>query len=300
MPPSVFFYLVSILFTFSACTKKSTPVVTQPSPPVVVQPSQPVFLYQWNFEGTDALHDLFTEDASAQKNGVAIVADPLNPANKVCKTSLLKGNDRTELSVYTPDLKKIMYFYADAAKGFTDKASTISDVTSLGNEVWMSMKIFKPQEQNTNGIKPCIAQLGPVSNASLNPPVSSSGFCQLRMRNGTTPGGDSWNWRVFGGTAYTSASLDVDNNFIKPNYAKWEQFVFHCIYSTGSDGLIEVWKDGVKYINTRGANAIPSNRFRIKWGLYLGIGNRAGEDLTCYYDDIKIGDKRSSYEAISK
>ncbi len=282
---------MSIHFLFSACKKNTTPV---PDPP------KPVLVYQWNFEGADALHDLFIEDASVQKNGVSVVADPLNHANKVCKTTLLKGNDRTELSVYTADLKKIIYFYADAAKGFSDKANAIPDPNSLGNEVWLSMKIFKPQEQNTGGIKPCIAQLGPVSNAYLNPPVSSSGFCQLRMRNGTTPDGDNWNWRVFGGTAYTSAALDVDNSFIRPNYGKWEKFVFHCIYSTGSDGLIEVWKDGVRYINTRGANAIAFNRFRIKWGLYVGIGSSAGEDLTCYYDDIKIGDKRSSYDAISQ
>ncbi len=295
----VVFFLVAFLFCFSACTKKSIPLV-QPTPPVVVQPTQPVYLYQWNFEGTDALHDLFIEDASALKNSVAIVADPLNSANKVCKTTLLKGNDRTELSVYTSDLTKIVYFYADAGKGFTDKANSIPDVNSLGNEVWMSMKIFKPQEQNTGGIKPCIAQLGPVSNASLNPPVSSSGLFQLRMRNGTTPNGDNWNWRVFGGTAYTSAALDVDNSFTQPSYGKWEKFVFHCVYSTGSNGLIEVWKDGVKYINTSGANAIAFNRFRIKWGLYLGIGSSAGQDLTCYFDDIKIGDKRSSYEAISQ
>jgi len=48
---------------------------------------------------------LFTEDASVQKNGVAVVADPLNPANTVCKTTLLKGNDRTEFRIYIPDLK---------------------------------------------------------------------------------------------------------------------------------------------------------------------------------------------------
>ena len=295
MTARVVFFILSIHIIFSACKKNTTP-----TPVPIQEPTKPVLVYQWNFEGADALHDLFVEDASVQKNGVSVVADPLNPANKVCKTTLLKGNDRTELSVYTPDLKKIIYFYADAAKGFSDKANAIPDQNSLGNEVWMSMKILKPQEQNTGGIKPCIAQLGPVSNATLNPPVSSSGFCQLRMRNGTTPSGDNWNWRVFGGTAYTSSALDVDNSFIKPNYGKREQFVFHCIYSTGTDGLIEVWKDGVKYINTRGANAIAFNRFRIKWGVYVGIGSSAGEDLTCYYDDIKIGDKRSSNDAISQ
>jgi hypothetical protein len=164
----------------------------------------------------------------------------------------------------------------------------------------MSIKILKPQEQNTNGIKPCVVQLGVVSNATLIPPVGSSGFCQLRVHNSSKPNGDSWNWRIFGGRVYTPEDLNVDYDFTKPAYGKWEKFVFHCKYSTGSDGVIEVWKDGKRYINEKGVNAISFNRFRIKWGLYLGIGNSAGEDLNCYFDDVKIAGSNSSLEEISK
>jgi len=287
--------LCFLTFVMLACSKNNGSVAPTPPTPTPVDKG---ILYEWNFDGADALHHLFIEDASVQKNGITVVADPLNPSNKVCKATLLKGNDRSEASVYTADLQRILYFYADAPAGFTDKAKTITDPNSLGNEVWLSLRILKPQEQNTNAIKPSIVQFGPVSNASLNPPVSSNGFCQLRIRNGSTVDGDTWNWRVFGGGAYTPSGLDAEQNFIKPGYGKWEKFVLHCRYSTGSDGLLEVWKDGVKYINTTGANAISFNRFRIKWGLYLGIGNSAGQDLTCYFDDVKIGGSGSSYAAI--
>ena len=266
----------------------------------VNQKEQAKLLYSWDFEGADSLHNLGIEDESPLKNGLSIVSDPTNPLNRVLRTVLLKGNDRTEVSLFTNNLKKIIYFYADASKGFIDKNNITADNTSLGNEVWMSIKILKPQEQNTNGIKPCMVQLGVVSNAALNPPVSSSGFCQLRMRNGSTPTSDSWNWRVFGGNIYTPSPLNVDKSFVSPTYGKWEKFVLHCKYSTGNNGLIEVWKDSKKYINMPGQNAFAFNRFRIKWGIYLGIGNSAGQDLTCYFDDVKIAGSNSSFEEISK
>ena len=285
------FLLLITLFIQIAC--KTQVVITN-------HQEQAKLLYSWDFEGAAPLHNLGIEDESPLKNGMSIVSDPTNPLNKVLRTVLLQGNDRTEVSLFTSNLKKIIYFYADASKGFIDKNNITADNTSLGNEVWMSIKILKPQEQNTNGIKPCIVQFGPVSNSTLNPPVSSSGFCQLRMRNGSTPTSDSWNWRVFGGNVYTPSTLTIDNSFVSPTYGKWEKFVLHCKYSTGKNGLIEVWKDGIKYININVQNAIAFSRFRIKWGIYLGMGNSCNKDLTCYFDEVKIAGSNSSFEEISK
>lgn len=257
-------------------------------------------LYQWDFEDSDALHNLGIEDESSLKNGISIVADPLDVANKVLKTVLRQGKDRTEVSLYTSDLKNIIYCYANASNGYNEIQNTFIDNNSLGNELWMSIKILKPQEQNTNGIKPCLLQFGPVSNATFQPQSSSSGFCQLRIRNGTAIDEDQWNWRVFGTGTYTPTTLNTDTNFVRPSYNKWEKFVIHCKYSTATDGLIEVWKDGIKYISLAGANATAFNRFRIKWGIYLGVGNHAGQELRCYFDDVKIGGSNSSFEQISQ
>ena len=294
MNKKVISFYALVLFMELSCTAQDPPI------PPITSTEKPKIFYQWNYDGPDPLHNLAIEDESALKNGVSVVADPLNPTNKVLKIALLQGNDRTEVSLFSNDLKNILYYYADAAIGFKDKANKVADGNSLGSEMWMSIKILKPQEQNTNGIKPCIVQLGPVSNMSLNPPVGSSGFCQLRVRNSSTLTGDSWNWRVFGRDPYTPVALNIDNSFIGPTYGKWEKFIFHCKYSSGADGLLEVWKDGVKYISLSGANAIAMNRFRIKWGIYLGIGSSAGQDLNCYFDDVKVAGSNSSYSEISQ
>lgn len=107
--------IVAYVCTVScACSSKKAPLVT-PTPPVVSS-----VLYSWDFEGNDPLKNLILEDDSPLKNAVTIVADPLNAANKVMKTVLLKGLDRAEVSLSGSDLKTILYFYSDAAKGFRD------------------------------------------------------------------------------------------------------------------------------------------------------------------------------------
>jgi hypothetical protein len=254
-------------------------------------------LYHWDFEGATPFNNLGFELSSP--NSITVVNDPLNPSNKVMKTVLLQGNDRTE--VFFSNLSQsILYYYADANPGFTDQANTIANSLSLGHELWISVKILKPQEQNTNGIKPCFFQFGPVNNLVSSPTQGSRGFWQLRMTNGTTPTGDFWNSRIFGNTPFTPAAMNQDHNFVSKPYGVWEHFVFHFKYSATSGGIVEGWKDGVKYINVSGQNAYAFNRSRIKWGIYLGVGNSAGQTLTCYFDDVKIGGANSSYEDISQ
>lgn len=251
-------------------------------------------LYQWDFGGTTPLNNLNQENPS----GISVVTDPLNSANKVLKTIILQGSDRTELSLGTG--VDLFYYYADASPGFTNRTNTIISNMSLGHEFWISLKILKPQEQNTNGIKPCLFQIGPVSNLSLFPTSGSTGFWQLRVRNGTTPNGDSWNSRLFGNNQYTPLANEEVNFVGKSPNLVWEKFVIHCKYSATNSGILEVWKDGIKYINLTGQNAYAMNRARIKFGLYLGMGSSASQDLTAYFDDIKIGGANCSYEEISQ
>ena len=251
-------------------------------------------LYQWNFEGNNPFSNLSLEQSG---KAITVEKDPLNSNNKVMKIVLLKGKDRTEVSLVNT-ANQLLYYYTDAAKGFKDSRNTIAESRSLGSEAWISMKIFKPKEQITNSIKPCIFQFGPVQN----PPNAGSGFWQLRLRNDTS-NGDTWNSRLFGGTTatpLTPAERNSESNFAVKSYGVWEHFVFHFKYKSTPDGIVEIWKDGVKYITITGQNAYAFNQNRIKWGLYLGVGSSVGQDLSCYFDDVKIGGANCSYEDISQ
>jgi hypothetical protein len=253
-------------------------------------------LFQWDFEGSTPFNNLSFEQTGT---AITVVSDPLNSNNKVMKAELLPGNDRTEVSLTTTALQ-LLYIYTDADYRFRDAANTVTEGRSIGSEIWVSMRIFKPQEQNTNGIKPSIFQFGPTRNQVNFSTLSSRGFWQLRIRNDTGSYGDRWNSRLFGDVNYTPMALNSETNFVLKPYGVWEKFVFHLKYRSDSEGVLEVWKDGVKYITISGQNAYAFNQNRIKWGVYLGVGNSVPQYLSCYFDDIKIGGANCSYEEINQ
>jgi hypothetical protein len=53
-----------------------------------------------------------------------------------------------------------MYFYAEAAYGYSDKENKYPNALTLGSEVWLNVKILKSQEQNTYNINPGLVQPG--------------------------------------------------------------------------------------------------------------------------------------------
>lgn len=89
------------------------------------------------------------------------------------------------------------------------------------------------------------------------------------------------------------------------NYTKnkWTDFVFHVKWSTGSDGLIEAWKDGVKVLTFNGATAITGTTYApyMRTGLYKWPWNPTSSIVSTttkrvlYVDDVRIGNERATY-----
>jgi hypothetical protein len=82
----------------------------------------------------------------------------------------------------------------------------------------------------------------------------------------------------------------------------WHEFVFHFIHSSGTDGLIDVWHNGVKRINRKGGNTY--NVELPKWK--IGIRKAAYENSTSdtqsrvvFFDNIKVADENGSYEELA-
>jgi len=84
---------------------------------------------------------------------------------------------------------------------------------------------------------------------------------------------------------------------------KWRAYVMHVIHSAGSDGLIELWRDGVKIVNRTGANmyAVTGDYHnpKLKLGIYKSDWNGSGTTQTTqrvlYFDDIKMGNEYATY-----
>jgi hypothetical protein len=84
---------------------------------------------------------------------------------------------------------------------------------------------------------------------------------------------------------------------------KWRAYVIHVKHSSGSDGLIELWRDGVKIVHRTGANmyAVTGDYHnpKLKLGIYKSEWNGSGTTQTTqrvlYFDDIKMGNEYATY-----
>lgn len=83
---------------------------------------------------------------------------------------------------------------------------------------------------------------------------------------------------------------------------KWRTYVLHIIHSHGSDGLIEIWEDGVKIFTKAGANSYDFTTYdKPKWklGIYKWDWNGDGTTDTkirvLYFDNIRLGNENACY-----
>lgn len=78
---------------------------------------------------------------------------------------------------------------------------------------------------------------------------------------------------------------------------EWHEFVFHFIHSKDSNGLIEVWRDGVKIHTISGPNI---HLIYPKWkiGLYKASfldGSSKHNSRVIYFDNIRVGKSNCTY-----
>lgn len=74
---------------------------------------------------------------------------------------------------------------------------------------------------------------------------------------------------------------------------QWSDFVFHMKWSTGSDGLREVWRDGVLVGRYSGPTLGLNSTFEHRIGLYQGTA--VNQTRTMYVDNHRVG---TSYAAV--
>lgn len=128
--------------------------------------------------------------------------------------------------------------------------------------------------------------------------------CTIKTRNGKAylemihPTTSSLNrYDLFGGTnsAPTTSTSTVSSSFTSIPRDSWHTFVFHYIHSQSSDGLIEIWRDGVKIQTISGRNMHTSTYPKWKLGIYKSdFANSTMYSRVLYFDDVRIGKKGST------
>lgn len=265
--------LFAVFLSLTACSEEAS-ALFPPTPPN--SPTASAILHAWDFEGSEPLRELIEYDP----NVVTVTADPLNPLNKVMKCYLPDGSYRTECVV--GDNGKIHFFHCDSQ----DKKT--------GRELWIGARIlFIEQEAyvGTNNYSSTF-QIGPVQNPVSLPGVTSAGHYQLQLGVKS----HEWRWREFKSVYNPNEYV---GNISKVSVGKWDRFVFHCIFRSDDNALMEVWQNDKKIYTCQRQNGIIGDRTRIQWGVYLGANNGSHTPLTCYFDDIKVGNVDANYDAVA-
>jgi hypothetical protein len=85
---------------------------------------------------------------------------------------------------------------------------------------------------------------------------------------------------------------------------QWVDWVVYAKWSYNSDGVLKIWKNSNIVVDHRGPNTYnDKNPQFFKFGIYNWWWSKhtpsPSDVLTAYYDEIKIGDKNSSYENVA-
>jgi len=77
---------------------------------------------------------------------------------------------------------------------------------------------------------------------------------------------------------------------------KWHDIRVHAKWSTGADGIFQVWVDGKMIVNRHGQNAINNDPIAFRFGLYRSQVNRASNNHTqvVFYDELMRGNSCQS------
>ena len=92
----------------------------------------------------------------------------------------------------------------------------------------------------------------------------------------------------------STTTTDI-TSFISIPKNEWHEFIFHFIHSKEDDGLIEVWRDGVKTHTIKGRN-MDLQYPKWKLGLYKwDFVSSSQYSRVIYFDNIRVGKASSSF-----
>jgi hypothetical protein len=166
---------------------------------------------------------------------------------------------------------------------------------------WYGMSINLPADYDTDSIPETIVQWHGTPDTDLgetgtNAPISlqtRNGQYILKVQWATSPVNDHKN--IDGSKLFDLGPVDKN---------KWTNFVFHINYSHQSNGVVYVWRDGIKLVSYEGPNSYndksyPYFKFGIyKWGWDNDSNNSSVTKRVLYMDNIRIGDENASYEDV--
>jgi hypothetical protein len=160
-----------------------------------------------------------------------------------------------------------------------------------GQEKWYKLRVYLPKEYVVDPSAEIVAQWYaipylPKGKTWGPPPIS------LRIDGG------HWKIAVVDSKDPTAPRKMIDLG----DYATgiWTEWVFHVKFSSNDDGLLEIWKSGVKALTKTGQNYFEDKRGSyLKLGIYkpdwlMGKSKSKISKRVLYYGDVKVGNNQAA------
>jgi len=190
---------------------------------------------------------------------------------------------------------------ASSGSSYRTEFSLSEPATKPGGEYWYGFSVYLPDDYVADNIYEILAQWhsSPDSSAEccLNPPVA------LHSGNGQWTVSTIWDSRPI-----TEAATYEGNRSYKLGAYKrgaWTDWVFHMKWSPKSDGLIQVWQNGKKVVDSAGPIAFNDARGPyFKFGLYKGWRNPTSpvgvvSTRKLYHDEIRVASGAGRYADVA-
>jgi len=175
---------------------------------------------------------------------------------------------------------------------------TRGEVANVGEEYWYGFSIFLPEGYIVNDVSyEILAQWHGRPDFDIgedwrNPIMAldvDEGTWAVVIRYDSKENTFESGERVYDGQEYF--------DFGSYETGVWTDWVFHVKWSYESDGLLEIWKNGVKVLYREGPNA-----FNDAEGPYFKMGIYSG-DIPCtrivYHDEFRMADANSTYADVA-
>lgn len=178
---------------------------------------------------------------------------------------------------------------------------------NVGKEFWYGFSMYVPTYWETDALSSeILAQLHDQPDTDLGKtwrsPQVSLGIKgeQWYLRN---------RWDSEPKTIINSLNSKVNINDFDLGLVKkgaWTDWVVHAKWSYGADGILEIWKDGVRVVQYNGPNAYNDQKSPYwKFGVYKpdwkkpNYGGSVVTSRTIFLDNVKFGDSNSNYNQVN-
>lgn len=169
-------------------------------------------------------------------------------------------------------------------------------------ENWYGFSNFFPDDYISDPFPEVVAQWHEVPDWDLgetwrSPPIS------LEIRN------DHYYVKVMWASAPVNTNRTKDGEIYYDLGAVdkniWNDWVFHIKFSYTSTGILEVWKNKTNVVTRNGPNSYNDQHWPyFKLGIYKWAWSKGGagspeDERVLYVDEVRVGDRNSSLEAVS-